>query len=80
MTNTDFSENALVEQPAIALFGELGYATANCFYEKVGTTSVHAWAGKRLPMWSWSRSCKLHSRSSTPACGRRCDPTGRSRN
>jgi hypothetical protein len=25
MTSTDFSENTLVEQPAIALFGELGY-------------------------------------------------------
>lgn len=40
MPNTDFSENTLVEQPAIALFGELGYATANCFYEKVGTTNA----------------------------------------
>ena len=39
MTNIDFSENALVEQPAIALFGDLGYSTANCFYEKVGTTN-----------------------------------------
>jgi len=38
MTNTDFSENTLVEQPAIALFGELGYATANCFNEQVGMT------------------------------------------
>jgi type I restriction enzyme R subunit len=37
MSNSDFSENALVEQPAIALFGELGYATANCFKEHVGT-------------------------------------------
>src|SRR5689334_14944793 len=39
MTGTDFSENTLVEQPAIALFGKLGYGTANCFYEKVGTTN-----------------------------------------
>jgi len=30
---TDFSENTLVEQPAIALFGELGYTTANCYSE-----------------------------------------------
>lgn len=36
MTSIDFSENALVEQPAIALFEELGYVTANCFYEKFG--------------------------------------------
>ena len=36
MTSTDFSEDTLVEQPAIALFSELGYETANCFYEKVG--------------------------------------------
>ena len=34
--STDFSEDTLVEQPAIALFDELGYDTANCFYEKVG--------------------------------------------
>ena len=36
--STDFSEDTLVEQPAIALFDELDYATANCFYEKVGTS------------------------------------------
>lgn len=30
---TDFSENTLVEQPAIALFAELGWETANCFHE-----------------------------------------------
>lgn len=36
MTSTDYSENALVELPAIALFEELGYPSANCFYEKVG--------------------------------------------
>jgi type I restriction enzyme R subunit len=40
MTNIDFSENALVEQPAIALFGTLGYSTANCFNEQVGTTNA----------------------------------------
>jgi len=37
--STDFSEDTLVEQPAIALFDELGYETANCFYEKVGGSS-----------------------------------------
>ena len=39
MTSADFSEDALVEQPAIALFEELGYDAANCFGEQVGTTS-----------------------------------------
>jgi len=34
----DYSEDTLVEQPAIALFKQLGYDTANCFYEKVGTS------------------------------------------
>jgi len=34
----DYSEDTLVEQPAIALFKQLGYETANCFYEKVGTS------------------------------------------
>lgn len=36
MTSADYSENALVEQPAIALFEELGWPSANCFHEKVG--------------------------------------------
>ena len=40
MSNNDFSENTLVEQPAIALFSELGYSTANCFQEKIGTTNA----------------------------------------
>ncbi|MEZ6141067.1 MAG: type I restriction endonuclease subunit R [Zavarzinella sp.] len=39
LQETDYSENALVEQPAIALFEELGWPSANCFYEKVGTTN-----------------------------------------
>ncbi|MDA0661189.1 MAG: hypothetical protein O3C60_20500 [Planctomycetota bacterium] len=39
MTHTDYSDDTLVEQPAIALFAELGYETANCFYEKVGGIS-----------------------------------------
>ncbi len=32
----DYSEAALVEEPAIALFAALGYETANGFYEKLG--------------------------------------------
>jgi len=28
-----YTENSLVEQPAVALFAELGWETANCFYE-----------------------------------------------
>jgi type I restriction enzyme R subunit len=47
VTNTDFSENALVEQPAIALFGELGYSTANCFNERIGGTT--ATLGRETP-------------------------------
>ena len=39
MKTFDCSEDALVEQPAIALFGKLGYSTANCFNEQVGTTN-----------------------------------------
>ena len=35
---SEYSEDSLVEQPAIALFAELGYETANCFYEKTGTS------------------------------------------
>ena len=29
----DYTEDSLVEQPAIALFEELDWETANCFYE-----------------------------------------------
>ena len=32
----DYSEDALVEQPAIALFAELGWETADCFHETFG--------------------------------------------
>lgn len=35
---SNYSEDALVEQPAITLFEELGYESANCWHEKVGTS------------------------------------------
>src|SRR5690606_24667603 len=31
-----FTEDELIEQPAIALFAELGYETARCFHETLG--------------------------------------------
>jgi type I restriction enzyme R subunit len=34
--SSDYSENALIEQPAIALFRDLGWTSANCFYETFG--------------------------------------------
>ena len=34
--SSDYSEDSLVEQPAIALFAELGYDTVNAFHEKLG--------------------------------------------
>lgn len=36
MTSRAFSEDSLIEQPAVALFAELGYETANCFHETFG--------------------------------------------
>ncbi|MDR3673895.1 MAG: type I restriction endonuclease subunit R [Acidobacteriota bacterium] len=33
MKTTDYSEDALIEQPAIELFGKLRWETANCFHE-----------------------------------------------
>lgn len=36
---SDYSEDTLVEQPAIALFGELGWQTANLYYEWAGGKS-----------------------------------------
>jgi type I restriction enzyme R subunit len=35
-TLTDYSEDALIEKPAIALFKSLGYTVRNCFYETFG--------------------------------------------
>ncbi len=35
-----FSEDALVEQPAIVLFSQLGWETANCWGERFGETST----------------------------------------
>jgi type I restriction enzyme R subunit len=34
--SSDYSENALVELPAIALFTRMGYETTNCFNEQMG--------------------------------------------
>jgi len=31
--NSNYSEDALVEQPAIKLFKQLGWAHTNCFHE-----------------------------------------------
>ncbi|CCF83427.1 type I restriction endonuclease subunit R [Nitrolancea hollandica] len=36
----DYTENTLVEQPAIALFAELGWETANCFNETFGSNGT----------------------------------------
>ena len=36
----DYSEDSLVEQPAIDLFRERGWEIANCFYEKVGSNGT----------------------------------------
>ncbi len=35
-----YSEDSLVERPAIALFGELSWETANCFYETFGAAGT----------------------------------------
>jgi hypothetical protein len=32
MSKEDFSEKLLIEQPAIGLFGELEWETANCYH------------------------------------------------
>ncbi len=37
---SSYSENILVEQPAIALFAELGWETANCWGERFGENST----------------------------------------
>jgi type I restriction enzyme R subunit len=37
---SEYSEDALIEQPAIELFGLLNYETINCFHETFGTTGT----------------------------------------
>ena len=36
MSDADFNEDALVEQPAIKLFSDLKWETPNCYYETFG--------------------------------------------
>ncbi len=36
----EYSEDSLIEQPAIALFAELGWTTKNCYYENYGPGST----------------------------------------
>ncbi len=38
MSISDYSEDTFIEQPAIEVFRELGWETANCFHEKYGGT------------------------------------------
>ena len=52
--NSDFSEDTLVEQPAIAPFNELGDDTANCFYEKFWVSGFRAASTGAGPIWSAS--------------------------
>jgi type I restriction enzyme, R subunit len=35
-----YSEDALIEQPAIALFAELGWTTQNCYHETYGANGT----------------------------------------
>lgn len=37
---SSFTEDALIEQPAIALLGKLGWETANCFAETFGPAGM----------------------------------------
>jgi hypothetical protein len=39
---SDYSEDALIEQAAIALFSQLGYETLSCFYEICGPNNPSA--------------------------------------
>jgi type I restriction enzyme, R subunit len=52
MTNF-YSEDALVERPAIALFDKLGWGTANCFDEVFGdgmtARPVRPYLGRETP-------------------------------
>jgi hypothetical protein len=46
INTSEYSESTLIEQPAIALFTELGWQSANCFHETYGPNSTH---GRETP-------------------------------
>ena len=61
--NNPYSEGALVERPAIALFGQLDWDTANCFDEVFGddgstTTTRQLVEGGCAKMQSPPRGCE----------------------
>jgi type I restriction enzyme R subunit len=47
VTAGGFSEDGLVEQPTIALFADLGWQTANLYYETLGATGLEGRLGRR---------------------------------
>ena len=80
--DSGYSENVLVERPAIELFARLGYETANSFYEHVGgaaptlgretTGDVILRPGSGLP---WSGSTPAWSVRSSTGRSRSCPET-----
>lgn len=44
--NSDYSESALVEKPAMDLFSQLGWAVQNCFHEFDLSAEASAKAGE----------------------------------
>ena len=61
-----FSEDALIEQPALALLGQVGWETANRFEETFGTEG--RWAVRQKAKLYCSRACAWRWKSSTPIC------------
>jgi len=60
--NPSYTEDYLVEQPAIALFAELGWATANCHDETFGSQGGLSRENVRIQKLIIEASEKLRSR------------------
>ena len=63
MTTHAYTEDQLVEQPAIGLFGALGWQTVSALEETFGSGS-HShprWAARPRARWCWRAGCARHS-------------------
>ena len=56
-----YSEDQLVEQPAIGLFAELGWQTVSAMEEKFGPSGTLG--AKLRAKWCWCRDCARRWRS-----------------
>jgi type I restriction enzyme R subunit len=79
----EYSEDSLVEQPAIALFGELGWETADCFqeFERAGGSSLGRETASEVVLFPRLRAAlkKLNPKASDEAIAQAIEEIARDR-